>query len=156
MKKIAVISDTHGILRDEVIEKINGADYVIHAGDFDTKEVYEQVSQLKTSYLVRGNNDHAWAKEVPTIITITIEEVTICIVHEKKDIPENLTGIDLVIYGHSHQYVEDKKNQVLFLNPGSCGKRRFHYKLSMAMVTVEGKEISIEKILIQTKEKSEN
>lgn len=156
MKKIAVISDTHGLLREDVKEKIKEADYVIHAGDITTLEVYEQVKQLKTSYFVRGNNDTAWAKELPNVLTVTIEGITICIVHNKKDLPKELNGIDLVIFGHSHQYLKEQKDQVIYLNPGSCGKRRFHLKLSMAMVTVDETSISIEKISIHTEEKSEN
>lgn len=125
-----------------------------NCGDYDTVEIYEKVKQLKPAYLVRGNNDCAWAKEIPNAITVTIEETTIYIVHDRREIPKDLSGISLVVFGHSHQYEEDKRNQVIFLNPGSCGKRRFHYKLSMAMVTVDGKDISIEKIPVVTEEKS--
>ena len=70
------------------------------------------------------------------------------IVHNKKDVPEKLTDTDVVIYGHSHKYAEEKSDNMLWLNPGSCGPRRFHQEITMAMMTIADKTYTVEKILI--------
>jgi uncharacterized protein len=77
------------------------------------------------TYIVHGNNDKGWADALTKSITVTIEGVRFFIVHNKKDIPKYLTNVDVVVYGHSHKYSAEVINRVLFLNPGSCGKRRF-------------------------------
>lgn len=147
--KAAVLSDTHGLLRPEVLETITGCDVIIHGGDINKQEVLDKLQQIAPVYAVRGNNDKEWAEQIPKTLTISIEDCQIFVVHNKKDVPKDLGDADAVIFGHSHKYFEQTIGGRLWLNPGSCGKRRFDQEITFAMMTVEGKEIEVEKIEIQ-------
>lgn len=146
MKHIAIISDTHGLLREQVMAELAAADCSIHAGDIDTPDVAHAMEQLGEIYIVRGNNDKALAEDLPKSITVEIEGVNFYVVHNKKDVPKNLTNIDVVIYGHSHQYSAQVIDGVLYLNPGSCGKRRFGLDLTMCHMIVDAGQYQFEKM----------
>ena len=148
MKHIAILSDTHGLLREQVLVELAAADCSIHAGDINTPQIVETIQQLGESYVVRGNNDKDWAVALPKSINVTIEGVRFYIVHNKKDIPKLLTNVDVVVYGHSHKYSAEVINGVLFLNPGSCGKRRFDLEITMCRMTVDAGKYQYEKVLI--------
>jgi putative phosphoesterase len=148
MKHIAILSDTHGLLREEVRVHLAAADCIIHAGDIDNSLIYHEMERLGEIYAVRGNNDKNWAENLPESITVTIEGVCFFIVHNKKDVPEDLSNIDVVIYGHSHKYFQEMIDGVLFLNPGSCGKRRFDLDFTMCRMTVNAGQYEFEKISI--------
>ena len=148
MKQIAIISDTHGMLREHVIAELAEADCSIHAGDIDTPSIVESIRQFGETYMVRGNNDKEWAEALPKSIAVTIEGVRFFIVHDKKDIPKCLTNVDVVVYGHSHKFSAEIMKGVLFLNPGSCGKRRFGLEITMCRMTVEAGHYRYEKVMI--------
>lgn len=148
MKQIAILSDTHGLLREHVIAELSDADCSIHAGDIDTPYIVEFIRQFGEAYVVRGNNDKEWAEALPKSITVTIEGVRFFIVHDKKDIPKSLTNVDVVVYGHSHRYSAEMINGILFLNPGSCGKRRFDLEITMCRMTVDAGHCQYEKVMI--------
>lgn len=135
--KIGVISDTHGLLRDEVKEYLKGCDMIFHAGDIHKLSVLEELNQIATTYVVRGNADKEWAEVLP--VTNTIEDIGIKVfmIHNKKQIDVDLSPYDLIIYGHSHKYEEKVVDGRVWLNPGSCGPRRFSLPTTMAMLYVE-------------------
>ena len=135
--KIAVLSDTHGLLRPEVLKLVRRCDAAIHAGDVDRREIVDRLTEVLPLYLVRGNNDGEWARELPTTLRFKLEEINFYLIHNRKDIPQDLSGIDVVIFGHSHKYEREEKEGRLWLNPGSCGKRRFDLPLTMALLTIE-------------------
>ncbi len=144
--KLAILSDTHGLLRSQVVEHLKTADAILHGGDINKPAIVEQLQQYAPLYIVRGNNDKEWAEGIPHDLTITLEGVTFFMVHNKKEVPADLSGVDVVVFGHSHKYVQEEKDGVLWLNPGSCGPRRFHQEITMMMVEVEGGTIQVEKI----------
>lgn len=145
--KLGVISDTHGVLRDEVIEKLQGCDYIIHAGDVGSKEIIDKLESITKTFVVRGNNDKdQWGLTLPEYREIEMDEVLIYVVHDKVDIPKDLKGVDLVIYGHSHKFSNEKIDNIVYLNPGSCGRKRFSLPLSMAIVEVNLDDIRVDKI----------
>lgn len=148
MKRIAIISDTHGILREQVMSELDAADCIIHAGDINTPSIADTIRTMGETYMVRGNNDMDWAKDLPASISATIEGVRFFIVHNRKDIPKHLPGVDVVIYGHSHKYSSEVIDGVLYLNPGSCGKRRFNMEITMSRMTVDAGEYQYEKVTI--------
>ena len=148
MKQIAILSDTHGLLREDVMAELAEADCTIHAGDMDTPYIIETIGKLGETYAVRGNNDKEWAEVLPERIAVTIEGVRFFIVHNKKDVPPNLTNVDVVVYGHSHKYSAEIIKGVLFLNPGSCGKRRFDLEITMCRMTVDAGHYQYEKVMI--------
>ena len=148
-KRIAVLSDTHGLLRPEVLSAISGCDAIIHGGDINKPEIIDRLKEIASVYVVRGNNDKAWAEHIPATLTFQIEDCRFFLVHNKKEVPKTLTGIDAVIFGHSHRYFEENIDGRLWLNPGSCGKRRFDQEITLAILTVDGSTLSAQKILIQ-------
>ena len=146
--KLAILSDTHGLLRPEVVEQLKTADAILHGGDINKQSIVDQLRQYAPLYVVRGNNDKEWAEDIPHDLTITLDGVTFYMVHNKKELPATLNGVDVVVFGHSHKYVQEEKNGILWLNPGSCGPRRFHQEITMMMAELTDGEIRVEKISI--------
>ena len=132
---IAILSDTHGLLRPEVVEYLKTSDAILHAGDINRPEIVDQLRQYAPLYIVRGNNDKEWAEHIPHHLTVTLGGVSFYMVHNKKEVPADLPGIDAVVFGHSHKYFQDEQDGVLWLNPGSCGPRRFHQEI-MEKITI--------------------
>lgn len=143
MKKIGVLSDTHGKLREEVLEILQGCDVILHAGDCNTPQVLERLREIAPLYVVRGNADKEWAEELPQTLSEEICGLRFFMVHNKKEIPADITGYDLVVYGHSHKYEERREGNCLYLNPGSCGPRRFSQPVTMAVVETEAGNIRV-------------
>lgn len=135
MHKIGVLSDTHGLLREEVKEILKECDVILHAGDIDRDKVIRQLEEIAPCYVVRGNADKEWAEDIPVTREIELYGIRIYMIHNKKMAKAN--DADLVIYGHSHKYEEKKEDGQVWLNPGSCGKRRFTQPITMAVVEVE-------------------
>ena len=148
-KRIAVLSDTHGLLRPEVLEAIDGCDAIIHGGDINKPEIIDRLKEIAPVYVVRGNNDKAWEEHIPATLTFQSEDCRFFLVHNKKEVPKILTGIDAVIFGHSHKYFDENIDERLWLNPGSCGKRRFDQEITLAILTVDGSTLSTQKVVIQ-------
>lgn len=158
--RIAVISDTHNLLRPEVAEVIKTCDVVLHGGDISGPETLEKIRiacAKSTSsmvggtpseriggagnfYVVRGNNDRDWAADIPYKLEAVIYGRKFFMTHKKRDIPEDVDA-DVVIYGHSHRYAQDYFDGTLYLNPGSCGPRRFNQAITMAVLTIPDSEI---------------
>ena len=146
--RLAILSDTHGLLRPEVLEHLKTADAILHGGDINKQSIVDQLRQYAPLYVVRGNNDKEWAQAIPHHLTVTLEGVTFFIVHNKKEVPSDLSGVDVVVFGHSHKYVQEEKDGLLWLNPGSCGPRRFHQEITMMMAEITGGKLQVEKITI--------
>ena len=145
--KLGIISDTHGLLREEVIEYLQGCDYIIHAGDVGNKDIIDKLESITKTFVVRGNNDKdEWGLTLSEYREIEMDEILIYLVHDKVDIPKDLKEVDLVIYGHSHKFSNEKIDNIVYLNPGACGRKRFSLPLSMAIVEVNLDDIRVEKI----------
>jgi uncharacterized protein len=142
---VAIISDTHGILRKEAISSIMGCDFIIHAGDVGSPEVIEELKFMAKVLAVRGNVDREeWANLLPSSETVSIGDKKIHVLHDIKMLdvkPEDL-GIHVVISGHSHKPSEEIKGGVIYLNPGSIGPRRFKLPIAMAKLIIEDSKIS--------------
>ena len=147
-KKIGIISDTHGLLRPEVMEILKTCDCIFHGGDINKPEILDQLRSLASIYAFRGNNDKEWAEGLARTLRFSIEGVEFFMTHNKKDVAWNLENVQVVIFGHTHKYLEQKIDGRLWLNPGSCGRRRFDQEITMAVMTVEDGKYQIEKIVI--------
>lgn len=147
-KKIGIISDTHGLLRPEVMEILKTCDCIFHGGDINKPEILDQLRPLASIYAVRGNNDKEWAEGLARTLRFSIEGVEFFMTHNKKYVVWNLENVQVVIFGHTHKYLEQKIDGRLWLNPGSCGRRRFDQEITMAVMTVEDGKYQIEKIVI--------
>ena len=145
--RIAILSDTHGLLRPEVVEYLKTADVILHGGDINKQSIVDELRQYAPLYIVRGNNDKEWAQDIPHDLTLTLDGMTFVMVHNKKEVPD-LTGADVVVFGHSHKYLQEEKDGVLWLNPGSCGPRRFHQEITMMMAELTGGSLRVEKLTI--------
>ena len=156
VKLVGVISDTHNLLRPEAVEALENADLIVHAGDICNLEILEKLRTLAPVVAVRGNNDKgSWANDLPVYQTIEIGEVFIYIIHDIKEtniypVPPEAT---VVISGHSHQPSIKKQGNVLYLNPGSAGRRRFSLPISVATLKVSEKNVDakIIPILIESR-----
>ena len=146
--KLAILSDTHGLLRPQVLEHLKTADAIVHGGDINRQAVLDELRQYAPLYVVRGNNDKEWAEGLPHHLTVTLGGVTFLVVHNKKEVPADLSGVDAVVFGHSHKYLLEEKDGLLWLNPGSCGPRRFHQEITMMMAQAEDGRLRVEKITI--------
>ena len=138
MHRIGIISDTHGMLRPEVLDNLNGCDAIVHGGDLNKQKILDELNRIAPVYAVRGNNDKEWADKLAHSLSVVLYGVSFFIVHNKKEIPKELADTQIVIYGHSHKYEEKCVDGRLFLNPGSCGPRRFTQPVTMAILEVEG------------------
>lgn len=153
MKRFIVLSDTHGLLWPEVLDCLSQADIIIHGGDINTQAIADRLREYAPLYIVRGNNDKEWAEDLPQSLTFSVEGVRFFLVHNKKDIPPDLSDTDVVIYGHSHRYACEKRDGVLWLNPGSCGRRRFDQEITFAVMTVDNGHTQAEKVVIPHEKK---
>jgi putative phosphoesterase len=134
---VGVISDTHGLLRPEVLEAFQGVSLILHAGDIGSPEVIEALKKIAPVIAVRGNNDTgAWAKRIPEIETVRVASLSIHMIHDLKTMKGPASDFDVVISGHSHKPSIDRRDGVLFLNPGSAGPRRFKLPICVARLNV--------------------
>ena len=144
--KIGILSDTHGLLRPEVLAVLQGCDVILHGGDINRQSVLDALSEISPVKVVRGNNDKEWAEHIPFSLDFTLGEIRIFMTHKKKDLPDDLSPYDLVIVGHTHKYALSEAGDTVLLNPGSCGPHRFNQAITLAVAVVTGKTITITKI----------
>ena len=137
-EKIGIISDTHGLLRPEVLEILKDCKYILHAGDVNKDEILDVLRSMGNLYVVRGNNDKDWAENLRTSLSFTIGGVKFFMVHNKKDVAWELEDTQVVIL------IDGR----LLLKPGSCGRSRFGAEVTMAVMTVEDGKYQVEKIIL--------
>ena len=97
--KLAILSDTHGLLRPQVAEQLKTAGAILHGGDINKQGLVDELRQYAPLYVVRGNNDKDWAEAIPHHLTVTLGGVTFYLVHNRKELPADLSGIDAVVFG---------------------------------------------------------
>ena len=138
---IGLISDTHGLLRPEALAALQGCECIIHAGDIGKPAVLDGLRALAPLEVIRGNIDTAdWAQALPDRLDLQVGDLRVHVLHDLKelDIDPQAAGIDLVIAGHSHQPNIERRDGVLYINPGSAGPRRFRLPISLALLRLEG------------------
>ena len=148
--KLGIISDTHDLLRPEVLTSLSGVDLILHAGDICSRRILDRLREIAPVHAVRGNGDR-WAEDLPLVLNIELEGLRICMAHKRSDLPKDMSSQDLVIFGHSHHYSEAYQGRTLFLNPGSCGPRRFNQDITMALMEIENGWIHVRRIDIPHK-----
>jgi putative phosphoesterase len=138
---VGVISDTHGLLRPEAVAALRGARCIVHGGDVGDENILHTLEALAPLTAVRGNTDtEPWARRLPTTALLEVDGVRIYAVHDIAglDIDPGAAGVDVVVFGHSHRPGIETRADVLYLNPGSAGPRRFDLPVSVARLTIEG------------------
>lgn len=141
MKRVGVISDTHGLLRPEAVQVLRGSDLIIHAGDVGSETIVSALGELAPVYAVRGNVDTgAWAYALPLTETLEVEGVALFVHHGHLPLEPDLLpqSRGVVISGHSHRPSIEMHTGVLHLNPGSAGRKRFRLPVSLAQLVIDG------------------
>jgi putative phosphoesterase len=142
---IGVISDTHGLLRPEALGALRGSDYIIHAGDIGDPAILTKLAEIAPLTAIRGNVDReACAKQIPATNVLEVGGVSIYVLHSlaELDLKPEAAGFDVVVYGHSHVPKQEKKNGVLYFNPGSAGPRRFRLPVTIGQLKVSDGKVS--------------
>lgn len=148
-----MISDTHGLLRPQVVEALRGSDLVVHAGDIGSPEILDELRAVAPTFAVRGNVDRgAWAESLPLTAAVEAGLHRLYVLHilEDLDLVPEAAGFAAVISGHSHQPRAETRRGVLYLNPGSAGPRRFRLPVTVARlrITESGLEHEIVELAI--------
>ncbi len=146
--RAAIISDTHNMLRPELLEHLRTCEVILHAGDMSKREILEELKTYAPVYAVRGNNDRLWAEDIPYTLEFELGGVKFFMIHKSHELPQDLAerGTRVVVFGHTHKYDDHEENGIRFLNPGSCGPRRFTMPITMMIATIEDGRIEVEKI----------
>src|SRR5271154_6837803 len=151
IKSVALISDTHGLLRDSVTEALQRFDLIVHAGDVGPRTLLQRLEAIAPVVAVRGNVDHELTS-LPATELISVNEQLIYVLHDLSLLNLNpaIAGIAMVVSGHSHQPKIDRRHGVLYANPGSIGPRRFRLPVSFAKVAFEGQKFVVELVHLDT------
>jgi uncharacterized protein len=142
---IGVISDTHGLLRPEALATLRGSAHIIHAGDIGDPAILTQLGKFAPVTAIRGNVDReAWARKIPATYVLEVRGVIIYVLHNlnELDLKPEAAGFGVVVYGHTHVAKTEKKNGVLYFNPGSAGPRRFRLPVTVGRLTVKAGKVS--------------
>jgi hypothetical protein len=149
---VGVISDTHGLLRPEAVAALHASDLIIHAGDVGDPQILERLRAIAPTFAVRGNVDTSeWAKTLPLTEVVDVGGLHIYVLHNLADldIDPKAAGFAAVISGHTHRPLADVRDEVLYLNPGSAGPRRFTLPICVARLHVAGARLSHEIVELQ-------
>jgi uncharacterized protein len=134
-KRIGLISDTHGLLREETLRALRGSELIVHAGDVGEPEILDRLRELAPVVAIRGNVDTAdWARVLPVAAVAEAGPVKIYVLHDVKALDLNpvAAGFQVVVSGHSHKLGRSERSGVLYVNPGSAGPRRFELPITVA------------------------
>ncbi len=141
---VGVISDTHGLLRDEAVEALRGSQHIIHAGDIGDRNIIPKLEQIAPVTAIRGNVDHEpWTKKFPETEVVELAGVSFYIIHDVHalDLNPRAAGFGAVISGHSHKPHQEVKDGLLYFNPGSAGPRRFRLPISVGRLKIENGKV---------------
>ena len=139
--RVGLISDTHGLLRPEALDFLAGADHIVHGGDIGSPDILERLAAIAPLTVVRGNNDTApWARAIPETARVDVGRVALYAIHDVKalDIDPRAAGVRIVVSGHSHRPACTERDGVLYVNPGSAGRRRFRLPIAAAELVIDG------------------
>jgi putative phosphoesterase len=142
--EVGVISDTHGLLRPEALAALAGSQVILHAGDVGGNDVLEELSRIAPVLAVRGNTDGGWARLLPERRRLDLAEVPLLLLHDRSllGLDPAREGLALVVFGHSHRPLAQRKKGVLWFNPGSAGPQRFRLPVSVGRLVIENRRVT--------------
>jgi putative phosphoesterase len=149
---VGLISDTHGLMRPEALDALEGVDLIVHAGDIGKPEVLKALKAVAPVVAIRGNNDTgAWAKPLPDTKRLKVADTKLYIIHNVKELACDPVGVgfQVIISGHSHKPSISTRDGVLFVNPGSAGPRRFKLPIAVGKLFIRRKKVEAELIELQ-------
>jgi uncharacterized protein len=147
IKILGLISDTHGLLREEAVRALRGSDLILHAGDVGGPEILKRLETIAPVVTVRGNVDtDAWGRSLPLTEAISAGPAMIHMIHilQDLDVSPAAAGFQIVVSGHSHKPGQVEKDGVLYINPGSAGPRRFYLPVTVARLDLAAKKWNAE------------
>ena len=147
--RVGVVSDTHGRLPQTVLNKFNGVDLIIHAGDIGDPEILDALANIAPTIAVRGNMDMGkWMHRLPQKEVIKIGKTVIYVLHDLYRLESNpdSTGYRVVINGHTHRPLAEEKHGVLYLNPGSAVLPKFGHPATVAILQINQDSIEVQLI----------
>jgi putative phosphoesterase len=150
--RVGLISDTHGLLRPEALDFLAGSDHIVHGGDIGGPEILERLAAIAPLTVVRGNNDTApWARAIPETVRIDFGNVSLYAIHDVKalDIDPRAAGVRVVVSGHSHRPACSERDGVLYVNPGSAGRRRFSLPIAAAELIIDGDTVAVKLVTLR-------
>jgi len=134
--KLGLVSDSHGLLRESVRQALQGCDHILHAGDIGKAEVLQALETIAPVTAIRGNVDH-WDSAHPDQLSVAFCGWKFLMVHDLKSTPEgDLQGHHIVVSGHSHKPLIQRRDGRLLINPGSIGPRRFKLPISLVRLNI--------------------
>ena len=142
--KIGVVSDTHGLLRPEVMTALAGVEEILHLGDVGRMSVLEGLARIAPVTAVRGNVDREGkCGELPETEVVLVGGRYVYMLHEleKLHLDPAAGRFGAVLFGHSHVPNFYRRKGVLYFNPGSCGPRRFRLPVTVGLLAVEEGEL---------------
>jgi putative phosphoesterase len=143
--RVGVISDTHGLLRPAALTALQGAQYILHAGDVGDPAILDALRAIAPVTAIRGNIDEGGPNQhLPLAELVELGDHNIYMLHDVKklDLNPDAAGISAVVFGHSHQALIESRRGVLFLNPGSAGPRRFKLPVTIGWIHIEAASLS--------------
>jgi putative phosphoesterase len=143
--KIGIISDTHGLLRPQVFDALEGVDHILHAGDVGDPDILVELAAIAPVTAVWGNVDGMEIRaRVPEVARVELGGVRIAVVHGMQfgsPTPQKVAAAypdaGLVVFGHSHRPLIQQVGPTLAVNPGSAGPRRFKDPVTVAIAEIE-------------------
>ncbi|HZQ56287.1 MAG TPA: metallophosphoesterase family protein [Bryobacteraceae bacterium] len=144
---IGLISDTHGLLRQEALGALQGSDLVIHAGDIGAPGIIGELRAVAPVVAVRGNIDKgSWASKLPATSVVEARSARIYILHDihQLNLDPASAGFNIVVSGHSHKPGRTDRSGVVYINPGSAGPRRFHLPVTIARLNLADSPWSVD------------
>ena len=144
IKSLALVSDTHGLLRDSVTEALQDVDLIIHAGDIGNRSLLQRLEAIAPVIAVRGNVDNELVY-LPLAEVVSVNGRLIYVLHDLSllDLDPASAGFAMVVSGHSHQPRSNRRHGVVYVNPGSTGPRRFRLPISLAKVTFDRLQLNV-------------
>ena len=142
--RVGLISDTHGLLRPEARAFLVGCDYILHGGDIGDAAILDELALIAPLIAVRGNNDtEPWAARLPLTELIRVGNVFVYVIHNlaELNVDPAAAGIRVIVSGHSHRPKIEERREILYVNPGSSGPRRFKLPISVGEITVSGSAV---------------
>lgn len=142
---LGVISDTHGLLRPEVIPKLKGVERILHLGDVGKPSILAELEKIAPVTAVRGNVDRdGVCGRLPETDVVLIDDPVhggryIYMLHDLKTLHLDPAAgkFAAVLHGHTHVPNFFTKKGVLYFNPGSCGPRRFELPVTIGLLTMK-------------------
>jgi hypothetical protein len=148
---IGLVSDTHGLVRPELAQVLEGAELIVHAGDIGSPVVLDSLGCIAPVRAVRGNTDNEpWARRLPRSLLVELESHALYVLHDVLllDLDPVAATVAAVVSGHTHCPSVERRDGVLYVNPGSAGPRRSALPPTVARLWLRDGDLEVESVAL--------